>query len=306
MLTEGITAAEPSLVRLTAAALSWTGVMVEESGLILAPSSLLGRAPVVDFTTEAGRAGRAWVIGRDDTLDFALLEVLDPTETFDAIRSAPPGAAAAVDAELAVLQYTGGAPVLDRRPTRVVGIRLDFNTRITYIQLSGGDVERAQGGALIGNDGTLLGIRMSTDQVGKLGIARPGEIYAISIDSINTVVLPRLRAGVTVIATPEPTEGASQSPRPGFPQTFRGAITSGGEPAPVGSTLYSVVSKSGRPDVWFTREIVVEGRYLIPLGVPQADLYVNATVDFWFDAKQSSRQSAYVEGASRQLDLAFP
>lgn len=300
-LLDGIESAQPSVVRLVSAGKQWTGVMISASGLILTTSSNLGSAPVVDFFTDAGASGQAWALGRDDDLDFVLLEVVDAAG-FD-FREIGSQVAPAVGTELALLQYPGAGSVIDKKPTRVVGARQDFNTGLSYLQLQAVDEDGAEGGALIDNTGTLHGIRMDSTQIAKLGFARPGEVYAITAESLLRIVLPRLEAGVTIINKPDAGDGAPGS-RPGFPATFRGAVTIGGESAPIGAILYIRVSREGRADMWIARALTIEGRYLIPVAVIGSG-YTGADVDFFLQATQADQGARFEAGASLELDLTF-
>ena len=276
--------------------------MISGSGLIITTSSNLGSAPVADFFTDSGVSGQAWAVGRDDELDFALLEVIDPSVEFD-FRELLSRLAPVVGAELALLQFPGGGTVIDKRPTRVVGARQDFNTGLTYLQLQAVEVGGAEGAALIDQAGTLQGIRMNSVQIAKLGFARPGEVYAITAESLAAVIVPRLQTGVIIVSKPGE-GGGGPGPRPGFPAVFKGEIKIGGEPAPIGSILYARVSKTGRTDVWVSRVLTVEGRYLIPVSVTGTG-YSGADVDFFLLSKQSTQRGRFESGASSDLDLTF-
>ncbi len=303
MLTDGIAMAQPSVVRLVSAARQWTGVMIAESGLILTTSSNLGSAPMADFFTDSGVSGQAWVLGRDDNLDFALLQVVDAAEAFE-FREVAVQIPPAVGADLALLQFPGAGSVIDKKPTRVAGARQDFNTGLSYIQLQAIDMDGAEGAALIDNTGTLQGIRMDATQIRKLGFARPGEVYAITAESLSGVVLPRLETGVTIINKLDPNDGSAPTSRPGFPAIFKGEIKFGGEPAPIGSILYARVSRAGRIDVWLSRELVVEGRYLLPVAVAGAG-YSDADVHFFLLATQADQSARFKAGSSSELNLTF-
>ena len=275
--------------------------MIAESGLILTTSSNLGSAPMADFFTDAGVSGQAWALGRDDDLDFALLEVVDSPGAFD-FREVGPQIPQPVGTELALLQFPGAGSVIDKKTTLVAGARTDFATGLSYIQLQAVDVIGAEGAALVDRTGTLHGIRMDGAHTVKTGFARPGEVYAITSESLSRVVLPRLQTGVTIINKPDGGDGGPGA-RPGFPAVFKGDIRIGGEPAPIGGILYVRVSKAGRADVWEARALTVEGRYLIPVSAPA--LYQGADVAFFFDAKKADQGASFDGGASSQLNLTF-
>ena len=301
-LVDGIALAQLSVVRLVSGGKQWTGVMISGSGLIITTSSNLGSAPVADFFTDSGASGQAWAVGRDDELDFALLEVIDPSAEYD-FRELVSRLAPAVGAELALLQFPGAGSVIDKRPTRVVGTRQDFNTGLTYLQLQAVEVGGAEGAALIDQAGTLQGIRMNSLEISRLGFARPGEVYAITAESLAAIIVPRLQAGVMIVSKPGEGDGGP-GPRPGFPAVFKGEIKIGGEPAAIGSILYVRVSRTGRTDVWASRVLTVEGRYLIPVSVTGTG-YSGADVDFFLRSKQSDQRGRFESGASSELNLTF-
>ena len=263
----------------------------------------MGSAPIADYFTDSGVSGQAWALGRDDTLDFVLLEVIDPPGTFDFLEvgaQIPP----VVNAELALLQFPGTGSVIDKKTALVAGSRQDFNTGLNYIQLQAVPAAGAEGGALVDRNGTLHGIRMDGAHTVELGFARPGEVYAITSESLRGVVLPRLETGLTIINKPDSGEGDSLTARPGFPAVFKGDITFRGEPAQIGGILYARVTKAGRSDVWVARELVVEGRYLIPVSVP-ATGYASADVAFFFMAKKADQGARFDSEESTTLNLTF-
>ena len=229
--------------------------------------------------------------------------MVDAAEAF-AFREVAVQIPPAVGADLALLQFPGAGSVIDKKPTRVAGARQDFNTGLSYIQLQAIDMDGAEGAALIDNTGTLQGIRMDATQIRKLGFARPGEVYAITAESLSGVVLPRLETGVTIINKLDPNDGSAPTSRPGFPAIFRGEIKFGGEPAPIGSILYARVSRAGRTDVWLSRELVVEGRYLLPVAVAGAG-YSDADVHFFLLATQADQGARFKAGSSSELNLTF-
>ena len=204
-------AAEPAIVRLVAGDRQWTGVMIEASGLILTTASDLGLESVAAFFTQSGFSGLASLIGRDDDLDLALLGALQAGRTFDAleVRAGPHPRA---DEDLALLQFTSVGVVLDRRATRVASVHQDPEPNgLAYLQLLAFAQAGTQGGVVVDSNGTLRGLRMADQQMIALGFSRPGEVWAISSDTLARVVIPELLGGFT---TPEVTPTPSPTPTP--------------------------------------------------------------------------------------------
>lgn len=277
--------------------------MIAESGLILSTSRNLGGSPIVEFFTRSGSNGRAWVVGRNDDIGLALFEVIDPAQSFDFVEVAP-RPVPQVGEELALLQYPSAGTTLDRRAARVVGVRQDFNTGIFYAQLQDLSVAGAEGGALVDAAGALRGIRMGEQQMVDLGLGRLGEVYAMDVGALSTLVLPQLQTGVSIIKFSS-LGGSSPGAPPPIPAIFVGDIAIAGVPAEAGVRLYARAFKSSQPDIWFSTEIADTGRYVLTMSIFVSG-YSNANIEFWLDAKQAPQTSLYTPGARTATDLAFP
>ena len=280
--------------------------MVESSGLILTTARNLGLSPVADYETGIGITGEAWVVGRDDRQDVALLRVISPRRGgFSSTRLSTAGAPQ-VDDEYAVLSYLPSPSTeLDRRPARVVGVRQDFNTGIRYFQIQAVSHLGAEGGAVVDNSAELRGLRMTEEQMIDLGIGRPGEAYAIAADSLATLILPRLKQGLLVVL-PRVTDAGDAPPvPPGLPSTFTGTVTVGGVPAPEGLQVYARVIREGKPDLWFSQPLLPGSQYVMPISVTVQG-YEGATVEFWLDAQRAAQTAKYQAGREpTTLNLSF-
>ncbi len=299
-LLQGIATAEPGMVKLTAGGNQWTGVMINSAGKIITTSTNLGQAPVAGFTTQGGATGQAWVIGRDDDFDMALLEVVNASQTYDTI-SMEDRAVPQVGKQLASMHY-GLAGTLSKQSTSVVGSRQDLNTGLQFLQMRGLNIAGSEGGAFVDEYGRLRGVRLEEQYMIELGIGRTGEIYAMTTSGLLNRVLPLLEGGVTVISG-----AAAKCPAgvfPPIPATFNGSVTIGGEAAPVGSRVYAKISKRGLADQWFSGEITTAGRYLLTVGVCQSS-YVNATVQFWMNGSASPNTSTYAAARTTPVNLTF-
>lgn len=292
------------MVRLTVSGRQWTGVMIDPKGLILTTARNLGPAPIASFATAGGQTGQAWVLGRDDGRDVALLEVIAPTGTYAAVAvstaSAPP-----VDLDMVMMQYGSSGTTLDRRVARVVGVRQDLNTGIRYIQLQALVAAGAEGGALVDNAAGLRGIRMTEEQMTTLGLGRAGEVYVMANDALNNSVLPQLRSGVLIIISRPPPAGGEPGAPPAIPAIFSGTITLGGRPPLSETRLYARVTKAGLADIWFSAPLATTGLYVMPLGIIESG-YGGAAVEFWALAKKATQTAVYQPGAGSTLNLTFP
>ncbi len=295
------------MVSISRGSTQWSGVMIESSGLILTTSVNLGPAPVADFLTAEGAVGQAWVIGRDDTVDVALLEVIDPDPGYATIEvaSIPPPQ---LDQDLAALFFlaaTGTTPNI--RNARVIGAVQDLSTGTRYVQIQAIPEVGAEGGALVDTDGRLRGLRMTEAQMLKLGFGRAGEVWAMASDVLGNVIVPRLQTGVLEILPPgsSGTGGEDPGAPPGIPAIYHGSVTTGGEVPSQSSRIYARVIKSSLPDLWFSQPLDTTGQFLIPVGVTVPD-YDNATVEFWTDAKRATQVAVYTPSLVVTLDLTFP
>ncbi len=292
------------MVQLSASGNRWSGVLIGETGRILTTSSNLGSAPIASLITATGATADAWIVGRDDDLDLAILEVVSPGQTYSTVNIAV-GDPLQQNEELVLLQYTGTGAVVDRKTTRVVGSRQDLFTGIQYVQVQALSAAGAEGGALIDNTGSLRGIRMSEQQMIDLVIGRPGEVWAVSAESLNNVIVPRLDSGISVINTPSSTI-ASGAPPP-IPSIFKGTVSAGGVPAAVGNRLYARVTATSGHVAWFSELITTRGRFVLGISISDSR-FANARVEFWMSSGRSLTTSTYVQTVSRTtvLDLVIP
>ncbi|MEE8519046.1 MAG: serine protease [Dehalococcoidia bacterium] len=300
-LAEAVGVAEKAMVKLRTGGRDWTGVMIGEQGRILTTSSDLRSAPIAEVTIADGTTSLAWVIGRDDALDFAMLEIIDPVGTYDSIGISEAGIPL-VDSDALLLQYLGTAPLLDKKSTRVIGIRQDLFTGLRYIQLQGLPTPGTQGGAMIDNQGRLQGIRMTEEQMIALGVGRSGETYAIDSAALVNVVIPRLESGVSILIV-EP-EGQSEFVFPPIAATFNGDVVEGGVEVAVGQRMFANVIKAGVPDLWFSEPITKVGRYFLSFSISKTG-YTNADVEFWLNATKAPQSTKYVDAVTQTTALSF-
>ncbi len=296
-----ISMAEPALVYLKAGGNAWNGVMVG-NGLILTTSTNLGMAPVADFKTEAGVSGQAWVVGRDDNLDLALLQVVNNNGNLPFLKVDPLSAPAVGD-DLILLQFTAGGASVDARTARVIGVRQDLSSGIQFIQVQAQSGTGAEGAVLIDQQGHLRGIRMAESHMIAIGLGQTGEVYGASAQALANLVIPRLQSGVVVVQQPGSGSGTPNSPPP-LPAIFQGNATFNGAPLASGKRVYVHLSKSGLPDLWFSDEVTTSGKYTL-VAAPFTSGYDGASVEFWVDATKATQTSTYQAGGNNALDLTF-
>ena len=296
------------MVRLSRGSTRWSGVIIDAGGLILTTGRNLGAAPVADFTTVGGATGQAWVIGRDDTKDVALLQVINPSQTYPALSLAT-RTTVQINEELASLAFTN-APIaaLDKRNSRVVGVRQDLNTGVSYIQVQAVAQAGAEGGVVVDSQGRVRGLRMTETQMVRLGLGRAGEVYVMAAGPLSSIIVPQLQTGFTSIL-PSDTVIVGNDPGspPPIPATISGTVTVGGQKPATAIRLYAKVSKAGLPDLWFSREVRPEddGAYAVAIGITVSG-YVGATVQFWTNAQQAPQTALYTPGLFQSIDLVFP
>jgi S1-C subfamily serine protease len=295
------------MVRMSRGNVNWTGVMIESSGLILTTARNLGPAPVADFLTAEGLSGEAWVVGRDDTNDVALLRVITPTGGIYATVALALTGAPQIDDELAALSFLAvpGA-VLDKRLARVSGVREDPNTGIRYFQIQAVPQAGAEGGAVVDNTASLRGLRMTQAQMVEMGMSQHGEVYAMAVDALVNIVVPQLQAGLQNILPEASTEvnGEPGAP-PDLPAVYSGSVSVGGAVPDSSLRVYAKVSKAGKPDLWFSQPLISATSYIMPLPIAIPG-YDSATVEFWFDVRKANQVTTYLPGIITEVDLTFP
>ena len=300
----GLDDAKAATVRLTAESDVWTGVVIP-GNRILTTSHDIKNAPVVDFVTGNGTTGQAWLIGVNDTLGLALLQILGGVTPVAIPLS---GEAALEGHPLALLHYTGLGRMLETRNTQVTGSTTDLNSQIRYLQLQTAAVpEGAQGGPLVDlSDGTLRGIRMEPDHAPGLGIGNTSFVYAMSSRDIAGTVIPALEMGVSLRRPPSISEGPG--PQPVLPQVYNGSVLRGSVDAPMGNLLYARLIKSGKPDVWFKSTLLAPGKYLLNVAAPDPGGYSGGTIEFWMDAVKATDTATYMHpgDVKPRHDIVFP
>jgi hypothetical protein len=290
-------------VKLTAGSTQWTGVMIESTGIIVTTSLALGSSPLVSFRTFDGSTGNAWVVGRDDNLDLAVLEVINAGQSFTSIAmhtGNPPERSE----NLVMMHYQATRFAPDKFNSNVVGSRQDAITGIDYLQMSGFSAGGEQGGAVADANGILRGLRMDSDRMIDIGIGRVGEVWAMDAFALSSAMVPRLKAGISIISTTDGRCTELGAPPP-IPAVFKGDITMGGVNLAVGQRVYARITKTSTgQQLWFSQVIANEGRYFITVSI--CDTSFNAgVVDFWFSAGSTATTSSYNPGAIQTNNLAF-
>ncbi len=293
-----------SAVRLSLGERRWSGVLIDPRGYILTTSSNMGQSPLVDYETDGGQSGQAWTIGRNDTWDLALLEVISGQAGFDLsdrFGSTTPG----IGDDVLVFGYpaTEGS-ALDQRQANVLGGESDLNTGINYFQIPVPIPAGVEGGSIFSRNGQLLGIRMSDRFMEEIGIGSTGESFGVGIDSLQTLVLPQLLGGLVNLGPP-PALGNDAAPPP-LPTIFSGTVRVDTGIAQAGQfPVYARISKPGQPDIWVRADIGANGRY--HLLVSATSTYNNASIEFWGNRVKSTQTQTFTTGFKQiSYDLTFP
>ncbi len=292
------------MVKLTAGSSQWSGVMIDPSGIIVTTSLNLGTAPLVSFRTFDGATGLAWVAGRDDNLDLAVLEVLNPGQQFAFVKVSsddPPTR----NEDLVLMHFKALGVAAEKFNSAVVGSRQDAGTGITYLQVQGFSVGDEDGGAVFDAAGRLRGLRMDSDRMISIGIGRIGEAWAMDSFALASSMIPRLQAGVSIINSTAGQCTDLGSPPP-IPAIYKGDVSVGGVPAPVGLRMYARATKTSTGDeLWFSQPIADVGRYFLTISICDPS-FANQVVDFWLNAQPSPTRSVYAVGKTYINDVAFP
>ena len=302
-LEEAAALTRDAVVKLTLGENTWTGAVISEGGEIITVSAPLGNAPEVTFTLADGTEGTAWVTGRSDEQGLALLTPLGDPRTYAsvALSSDVP----TIGDRMVLMQYDPFNGLPDPRPVTARGFIFSL-LGYGFIQLHIGDNSAFDGAALINDQAKLQGIRMPAAWLTQRGVGEPKQVYAATAADLGASIIPQLRTGYTQISPPPESSIGPVGPPPQIPLVILGNITVDGQPAPAGARLYAKVSKEGRPTLWFTRQIVDPGDYDLPISL-NVSTYLNATIEFWMDAKASPATAEVIRRDDNvlALDLAF-
>ena len=276
--------------------------MIRSAGRILTTAGDLGASPLADFTI-GDATGQAWVIGRDDDFDLAVLEVIDPQGPYPFVTLKSNPGYPLVNESFTLLQFSSFGAALLSLPTSVLALRIDGNG-IQYIQLQGVlEQEGSQGGALVDSQGVVRGLRISRAQMQEL-FANAFGGWAMESQILANQLIPRLEAGISILDKVEPTCDGLGLP-PLRPAIFRGDITSGGATLPAGATVYARV-RGGGAEEWYLTTVGDTSRYYVSIGTCTAALQSNATVEFWYDRMVAPQTAAFQLQTNLVVDLVFP
>ena len=299
-----LTLARNAVVELKAGGSTWTGIVFNARGDIIASSQDLGNAPLADFRFADGTSGQAWAHGRNDDLGLALLRPVGAARTYPFLPFA--SGQPAVNAPMGLIQFSG---VADAAPTvfntRVTAVRPGFNGR-TYLQIQAADNVTTNGAVVVNAAGQIQGIRMPSLFLLNAGVGGPGQVFACTAADIGANI-PLLQSGIFWFSqSPDPCDVGTIPP---IPIIYQGSLSVNGQVAPAGTRVYARVRATGRPDVWKSVWTNAEGQYTFPIAVCVSG-YNGATIEFWSNAKKASATSVYnwtggYAGAVVKLDLAF-
>ena len=278
------------MVQLSSGGRQWTGVMIRSTGRILTTSGDLGASPLADFTI-GDVSGQAWVIGRNDDFDLAVLDVIDPQGPypFVTLKSAP--GHPLVNETFTLLQFSNFGSNLITAATSVLSLRPDRNG-IQYIQLQTLQSEGSQGGALVDGQGVVRGLRMSRAQMLELFDNAFGE-WAMESQALANQLVPRLEAGISVIDTPAPTCGG-EGPPPPRPGVFRGRHHQRRRHAPCGQPRCTHAYAAAARKSGTRARLATRAATMFPSAPAHRQLQSNATVEFWYDRMVAPQTAAFV------------
>ena len=192
---------------------------------------------------------------------------------------------------------------LDKRTASVIGLRTDLSSGTRYLQLQVPSTSGVEGGGIYNNLGELVGSRMTSEQMVRLGLGRTGEFYAMDSKSINDFLLTQLEEGISIISQGD--SGSSRTSFPGLPAIFAGVVREDGVRATIGSSpVYARIVRAGQPDAWYKSNIFENGVFQI--SVSAGIKYSNSTVEFWRNQKKAEEIREYSPGfANVMVDLTF-
>ena len=279
---------------------------------VLTVSQSLGMGPKVVIETEGGQRFDGWIVGRDDDVNLALIRIEGASLPGIEVGSSQ---SVVVGEETLLLGYPVQRPgSIFAAQGSVVALRRDFITGLDFLQLNHLPMLGTEGAPVINRQGELIGLNVNLAFVEELGIATGSSSFALVSDFI-TLQMNSLTAGVHNLSIdptlrPVPTPSSSQPPLQSL--TFSGAVTVGGNPAPLGARLYATIVHPSLVDIWSSVLIKANGEYEIFVGALNQS-YNKAPIEFYMDGVKSAATATYlleiVDGFivfRKDLDLGFP
>lgn len=301
-LDEILPSIKPSVVKITSGAAQISGVAINSPGpYVLTTSISLGVAPLVTIETQSKQSLTGWIVGRDDTLNLALIKVIG-----DTIPAVPLGDSLdlKIGDELLATDYPAARPdsVVPREGI-VTGVKSDYATGWRFLRLDIPALLGSAGGPIFDNNGEVVAITVENKHIEGLGLSFGGsETWAITEDTMLGY-LDGLASGETRL-TDRPAHPGNPLFPPPLPVNLKGNATLGGDVLPMGSRIYTKLSKAN-VEIWFVSEVGINGRYSVTVGVSDFTLATGSQIEFFAEGQKASESVTYEAGAVTSLDLHF-
>ena len=285
-------------------------MVIDPLSLVLTASLPLSDAPLATIVTKDGQTFTAWVVGRDDVQNLALLRIIDAS-----LPGIPLGDSSTLGPGDKVLSL--GYPVasqgqLSAIESGILDARKNQSSGLRFLELDTGNQAGTVGGPMVNNQGELVAIAVGASFVQDQGFIVSSNNFAMAAEFIQTA-LPRLQDG-TIQLEPRPVSTPGPSAPPPLPAIYSGAVTYQGTAPAEDTRLYARVVHPTIGDLWLRTEVKLNGTYTLVLGVVNT-LYVNTVVEFYLEGVKADIQGLgileqgilrYKEAQSRTLDLVFP
>ena len=285
-------------------------MVIDPLSLVLTASLPLSDAPLATIVTKDGQTFTAWVVGRDDVQNLALLRIIDAS-----LPGIPLGDSSTLGPGDKVLSL--GYPVasqgqLSAIERGILDARKNQSSGLRFLELDTRNQAGTVGGPMVNNQRELVAIAVGVSFVQDQGFIVSSDNFAMATEFIQTA-LPRLQDG-TIRLEPRPVPTPSPGSPPPPPAIYSGTITFKGTAPAEGTRLYARVVQPTIGDLWLRTEAKLDGTYTLVLGVVNT-LYVDSVVEFYLEGVKAEIQGLaildqgllrYEPAKSRTLDLVFP
>ena len=207
-------------------------------------------------------------------------------------------------AQIAIVGYPSAqSGRLTSNSAEVLAFQADFGLGRLFLELLGPAFkDGTQGGPVIDRGGRVVGVRVATTEIQRVGLPVSLGGYAVVINEMK-LLLPRFQAGLMKVGERPRLQGDPSAP-PGFPAIYDGSISYLGGPAPEGTLLYGRVRKDNLADFWVSKALISPTRYLLAAGPP--NIYTGGSLEFWILGVKAQQTLTFLFQDRKTIDLVFP
>jgi len=287
------------VVRVSRGVAQWSGFILEDSGVVLTSSHLLGTSPLVNIQLPNGQILEGWVQGRYDPLGIAVITV-SPNSSLSPVTKSD--SLAATGDVLITLGYESTSVIASQ--TSVSAVRGDVAAGTYFLQTLTGTIPGFEGGPVVSLTGEVIGMLIDDATAGRAGVSSVGAGFAVPMRLV-TGMLDNLKAGLSNIYVSSAGGGSSGGVPPPLPAIVTGTVVFNGAIPIEGSVVYARLMSSAKPDIWVATKITGGTGAFQALVAPVNSSYAGGTIEFWMNGVKAGQTVTYLAGLQSTVALAF-